>query len=171
MSKLLEIEYEGAEQYFSPLIGQKPWDVSIGHSHFVTMEFGNKVPQKTDFFSKLSRKPKIFKEHGEWHLWIYMCAWRLEQNDFVLAASEDNTDRIEKAIKVLEGLILENIEIKRPLLDISFYFENNLILKTFSVYSDESDECKHWMLFVPDGNVLVAGPADKLFFGDASHSE
>jgi hypothetical protein len=170
MSKLT-IERRDSDKYFSPLIGQKPWNASLGYGHFITIEFGNKIPHKSQSKSSFPRKPRTLKEHGEWHLWIYMCAWRLEQKGSVLAASGDNTDRMEQAIKVLEGMAIESIEIKPVLLDTFFYFENDLLLRTFSVYSDELDECNHWMLFDPHGNVLVAGPANNLSYGDASQNE
>lgn len=55
---------------------------------------------------------------------------------------------------LLEGLALQSIEIQAPIWDTVFTFENEIILKLFSIYSEEYE---HWMLFVPDGNVLTLG--------------
>ena len=38
------------------------------------------------------------KIHGEWHLWPYNCAWRLEEGDKILAASEDERNNLEVAV-------------------------------------------------------------------------
>ncbi|BAZ14456.1 hypothetical protein NIES4071_63000 [Calothrix sp. NIES-4071] len=129
----------------SLLLGQKAWGVSLGVGSFLTLEFGQ----------PLSNTNGHQHVHGEWHLWIYNCVWRLEEAGKVLAASEDERNKIESAIVRLEGLSLQSIDLQPPIWDTVFTFENQVILRLFSIYSEDYE---HWMLYTPDGNVLSLGP-------------
>ncbi len=131
---------------FNSLLGQKAWNVSLGVGSFLTLEFGKPLPEKHGTV------------YGEWHLWVYCCAWRLEEAGKVLVASEDERSKIQSAIMRLEGLTLQFLEIQPPIWDTVFTFENEFILKLFSVHSEEYE---HWMLFAPDGNVLTLGPGSE----------
>lgn len=71
--------------------------------------------------------------HGEWHLWLYGCAWRLEQEERVIGASEDSQEKIENNIQRLEGRVLQTFEIVTPALDAFITFEGNSVLRLFSV--------------------------------------
>ncbi len=82
------------------MIGQAAWDVAWGHGSFVTIEFGAPVTN--------SEQPD--KRRGTWHFWVYCCAWRLETPDDVLAYSEDDRSRLEKVLPLLEGAVLEGVE-------------------------------------------------------------
>lgn len=149
-------QFVGAEQmpktdigefqtHIYPLLGQKAWGVSLGIGSFITLEFGNILPRDENHQSN----------HGEWHLWIYCCGWRLEENNEVLAASEDTRSKLENAVQRLEGLAIESIQRLNSAGDTVFTFEQQIILRTFSIYSEEFE---HWMLYMPDGNVLSTGP-------------
>ena len=65
----------------------------------VTCEVGSPPPPKSGGHT-----------HGEWRLWISYCSWRVEQSDRVLIGSDDERDDLEKAIQVLEKLMLQGIE-------------------------------------------------------------
>jgi len=78
------------------LLGQKAWGVSLGYGSFLTIEFGQPLPSNNE-------QQKI---HGEWHLWLYNCAWRLEEGDKILAASEDERNNLEVAVHRLENLTI-----------------------------------------------------------------
>ncbi len=124
------------------LLGQKAWNVTRGQGSFVTMEFGQPVP------------PVKANEttHGEWHLWLYGCAWRLEQGDRVVIASEDDQTNIETAIQLLEGHVLQKFELLTPALDAVLTFEDDIVLRLFSVNVEEMDS---WMLFTPEKVITV----------------
>ncbi len=118
------------------LPGQKVWGVAIGHGGFLTMEFGRPLfPQKANETI-----------HGEWHLWLYGCGWRLEQKGSVIVASEDERGKMEAETRQLEGCVLESIEVLTPALDAVFTFEGDKVLRLFSLYTEEMDS---WMLFTP----------------------
>ena len=41
--------------------------------------------------------------HGDWHLWIYCCHWRVWQNDEEIAYSNSPNDRIDEACGISTG--------------------------------------------------------------------
>lgn len=136
------------------LIEKKAWNVSLGHGSFITLEFGKPcLPEGNEA-----------KIHGEWHLWIYCCAWRLEQENEVIAASEDPRSKLKESIKKLDGLILKSIDLFSPAFDTLFIFEKQTFLRLFPIYSQEYE---HWMLFTPDKNVLTIGPGTDWSYSSA----
>ncbi|MCP2729464.1 hypothetical protein [Limnofasciculus baicalensis] len=160
---ITETEIHEIQTHIAPLLGQKPWDVSIGVGSFITFDFGTPIPRK------FSHKGKRLPARGEWHLWIYMCAWRLQKGDQVLAACEDSREQMEAAVKSMEGLALQSIEVLPPAWDTIFTFENRIVLRTFSIYSDSSEEgSENWLLFTPGQNVLSIGPGSTWYYGSSS---
>jgi len=133
------------QAYINPMLGKKAWGVSLGEGSFITIEFGIPVPSEED-------QEQI---HGEWHLWIYCCSWRLEQGEEILAASEDSQSKLEEAVKTLECLTLYSVELLPPAWDTILNFEQQVILRLFSVYSEDYE---HWILFTPNGDVINIGP-------------
>lgn len=127
------------------LLGHKAWGVALGQGSFVTVEFGQPVPPAKN-------KGTI---HGEWHLWLYGCAWRLEQGERVVAASEDDRSKMEAAIQHIEGQVLLSFELQTPALDAVITFERDIVLRLFS---NDTEEMDSWMLFTPD-KVITVGPA------------
>src|SRR3954447_11288960 len=81
------------------LIGQTAWGVRLGEGSFITLEFGKSMPPNPEGHT-----------HGEWHLWVCCCAWRLERLDQVIVGSDDGRDDLGKAVLILEGLVLNVIE-------------------------------------------------------------
>ena len=127
-----------------PMLGLPAWDVSLGIGSFLTLEFGEPRILDGGFIG------------GEWRLWVYCCSWRLETDDEVLVACEDDRADIARIIPVLEDQKLTAVQITRPALETTFTFGNNHFLRIFPIYS--MDDHEHWMLFMPGGNILVIGP-------------
>ncbi|NET59734.1 MAG: hypothetical protein F6K47_27370 [Symploca sp. SIO2E6] len=127
------------------IVSHKAWGASLGVGSFITLEFGNPLPSNGEHQ----------QTHGEWHLWIYCCAWRIEEGNEVLASSEDPRAKIELAVRRLEGLALNSIQLMPPAWDTVFNFDEEVFLRSFSIYSEESE---HWMLYMPNGKVLSVGP-------------
>jgi len=151
----LEVVRQSIGPIVAPLLGLNAWDVRLGVGSFITAEFGNVVPPKR------ARQ----RAHGEWHLWIMHAAWRIEQGDTTLAASEDPRPKLKAAVENLNGRSLLSLDILAPSLDTLFGFDGGLWVRLFSLYSEEYE---HWQLFVPGGNVLVVGPNATWSFHDAS---
>lgn len=64
---------ELAKNLFSEVIGLEARNAQLGYGSFITFDFGK------DILIKGKKSSNDF-EIGEWHLWVYMCTWRLEQN-------------------------------------------------------------------------------------------
>jgi hypothetical protein len=125
------------------LVGQKSWGVSSGVGSFLTLEFGNPqvLPNK--------------REHGEFHFWIYGCAWRIEKEGKFILGSQDAKEYIaEKAPSTLNDLVVKEIHIDPISLDTTIKFESGICLRTFSISSD----MEHWILYLPERQILTAGP-------------
>jgi hypothetical protein len=125
----------------SRLLGQEPWDVRLGEGSFLTMEFG-----------RPEANPAGDIVHGEWHLWLYMCMWRIETRDAVLAGSEDDSAATKKLLGDLPFGSVQAIDIVRPSLDLSIQFGSGVKLLTFS-YTTRGEE--QWKLFTPENIVLT----------------
>jgi hypothetical protein len=95
--------------------------------------------------------------HGEWHLWIYCCEWRLAYGDLQLAHCESDDDTIDKALHVLNGQALTQVEVRSGDGQTRFHFDLGCVLSTKPAppgsYSEEPVE--QWMLYEPDGRVLT----------------
>jgi hypothetical protein len=126
------------------LVGKAPWRVRLGHGSFVTMDFGRRLPRDSD----------LSQEHGEWHLSIYLSAWRLDSDSRIVAGSEDSREIMESALTQLEGMTLDRVSVESPSLGLKLWF-GPLVMNVFPTYSRDSE---HWMLYTPSGAVLVAGP-------------
>jgi len=128
------------------ILGQKAWGVTRGVGSFLTMDFGQPMP---------ATKPNEKSSRGEWHLWLYICAWRVQQGESVIVGSEDEQAKIDTAIQCIEGCALQSFELMTPALDAVISFENDIVLRIFGMYTEEMDS---WMLFTPD-KVITVGPA------------
>lgn len=134
------------------LVGKKAWGVKIGHGSFLTIEFGLPVNGESDQML-----------HGEWHLWVYLCSWRIERDGYFLVGSEDSKNKMIESVKQIDGCQLESFQIHPETLDAVLSFDNKLILRLFSVISDdvENEDSQHWMLYMPNNKILVAGPGNR----------
>jgi len=131
------------------LIGQAPWGVRLGVGSFLTMEFGRPETNVGDRTT-----------HGEFHLWFYMCSWRIEMGERIIAGSEDERPAIEAVLKNLVLSSVEKIELVGPSLDLAIQFGPATRVLTFSTSSARNQE--QWMLLTPDGNCLTV-------YGDGSY--
>ncbi|MFI9811361.1 hypothetical protein [Saccharothrix variisporea] len=135
------------------LVGLAPWRVRLGHGNFVTADFGRVVVP-----------PGESGERGEWHLWIYGAAWRIDSARDVVAGSEDTREVMSAAVGGLEGERLLGVRLRTPSLGLDLDF-GGVVLRVFPVTTRVED---HWMLFTPSGEVFVAGPGSRWRSGDAS---
>jgi hypothetical protein len=146
---------DGLRSIVAPLLGESAWGASVGVGSFVTVEFG---------------RPKVGdnvegRTHGEWHLWALYCAWLLEAGGQLAAASEDPRPKMEAAIRTLDGHRLRSVDVAVPSLESVFRFDGGLVLRLFPLYSEDYE---HWMLYTPDGHVLVVGPGSRWSHKSAS---
>ena len=82
----------------------------------------------------------------------------------MVVASEDDQNKIEKEIQYLENCVLQSFEIITPALDAVLTFEQEFVLRIFSIYSEETEDrgMDNWRLYTPDaGKVIVVHPGGK----------
>lgn len=118
------------------IIGQKAWGVEHGMGTFVTIEFGE--PQPPEY-------PRG-KAHGEWYLWVYGGAWRLEKGEQILTASEDDPTKIEAEIQCVEGCILQSFEVVTPRLLMLFSPLNMRLPSVFLVSILKKLKSEGWIV-------------------------
>src|ERR1700683_4892598 len=126
----------------SQLQGKRPWNIQLGEGSFITMEFG--APEAN---------PSGRRVHGEWHLWLYMCNWRIETADKVLAGSNDDHEKVQSVLKTEVFDETKTFQVLEPSKDLFIDFTSGLKLHTFSSSSDHDEE--QWKLFTPEGKVLL----------------
>ena len=93
------------EDLFSAIIGQYP-RIKLGYGSFVTMDFGRDIPEEIK-----TRRGIEITYFGEWHFWIYMCAWRIDLSGNPYIGSDDDRKAIEEKLSILnEKKLLEFLE-------------------------------------------------------------
>ena len=138
----------------SPVVGQNAWGVKLGYGSFITANFGSLI----DLGDNISS--------GEWHLWVRHAYWRLEKENQVLVASEDDRENIEKYVSVISGLKLDTFEINPSTLETIFSFSEGVkvVITPTSYLQDKYD---YWLFFTATGNVLTIGPGIKFSYENA----
>lgn len=149
---------ELAKKLFSEIIGLEARNAQLGHGSFITIDFGKNIIIK-------GKKPSNDFERGEWHLWVYMCTWRLEQNGEPIIGAGDERDTLRLKIPLLTGKKLLQVKIVNNSFDVIFDFEEgySLLLFSFAVEDDEQ-----WMFFTSDRKVFTAGPGTNWEYEDSS---
>lgn len=135
------------------LRGKAPWGIRLGQGSFLTLEFGKPLQQSSS--GRVS--------HGEWHLWLYMCNWRVELQNEVLVGSDDAREEIQKMLDSVNFAELEDVQLLFPSLDLILKFGDLKIL-TFS--SSRNDE-NQWWLFTPQGKCLTIHGGGRYHYGNA----
>ncbi len=138
------MDTHSAEQLLLSLIGKKPWQVSVAADTVVSMEFGPHDPRQSGV-----------KIHGEWSLWLYFCAWRIETPNTVVVGSEDSLHSIRKAFKDLPWGPIRELLLIKPALDLDIKFGDSFSLRTFSVSSADSGN-EEWILYTPQLKTVIA---------------
>lgn len=134
---------ESIKLKLEPIIGLKAWGVYLKVGSFLSLNFGNKKPANEYGFI-----------YGEFCVELWQCAWHIEKEDQIIAGCEDSHSKLRTAIKVLENLTIKSIDIQRSLLDITIWFENDVVLRSFSIRSKEDE---NWLVFMPNDFVLTVG--------------
>lgn len=125
---------------FTRLIGLKPTRVELGHGSFITFDFGQEKERQR---KSRTGEIKIFR-YGEWHLWIYMCAWRIDKDCKPFVGSNDSRKLIQERLSKMQGKGLKSVAILNDAFDAHFVFENGLELYLFSYQVADHEQ---WMLY------------------------
>lgn len=122
------------------MLGLPAWGVKQGHGSFLTFEFGEPelaVEERHTAERGLRRSAHV---HGQWHLWIYCCHWRVVQEGLQLAWSEDADRIIGHATAVLNGQKLLAVNVAPEEGRSTFSFDLGGSLETWPYGDDPADE-------------------------------
>lgn len=146
------------EDVFAPLYRTPSWNVQKGHGSFLTFEFGAPILETERIveswptpFGFNCRHRSAFV-HGEWHLWIYLCAWRMKQDGHVMAESDSDDLPVARACAVLNGQGLLSAVAPAAGTTI-FRFDLGGCLECIRC-PDFDPEDDLWRLYCPDRRVL-----------------
>ncbi|HKM84889.1 MAG TPA: hypothetical protein VJW96_01700 [Terriglobales bacterium] len=146
-------------QYFQPVFRTAPWKVKLGVGSFLTFEFGPRVRAHGHV-------------RGQWHLWIYLSNWKLFRGNRQLVDSDADRKLIAVSTRRLEEKALTNLDFNAHTQETTFFFDDFRLVVSPADYLDRPDDRdNYWMFFMPENEVLVAGPAGiRVEQGDAPQS-
>ena len=148
---------------FKPIYGKPSWQVEQGYGSFLTFEFGEphlhirEPRQATEQATESVRKNaarRLVYVHGDWHLWIHVCDWRILFKGQELANHASNRRTIKKAIIELDGQALKQVTIKDSLVTV-FEFDLGGSLEIVPNYVDYETNVDLWLLYEPSGKVFT----------------
>jgi hypothetical protein len=119
------------------MVGRPAWSPALGIGSYLTLEVGARAGA-----------------HGEYHVWLYCTAWRLDRGTELLCGSEDERGEIARAIAVLDGRTVAAADVSDGL-ELTLGFDDGTVLRAFPIFSRGYE---HWMVFAPNGHVYTAGP-------------
>ena len=149
--------FRSLTDFFNDLIGVPCWHVKQGYGSFLTLEFGlphqeiSKI-MKTKSSVIPTKHHRTVSIHGDWHLWIYCCGWRIYQEDQYIADHESDKEKIQIACGSIDGQAIERIDVDLDTMYSKFFFDLGGHIET-GPYDKEINE--QWHLYCPDGNVFT----------------
>ncbi len=135
---------DSLRQAAGALVGQRVWGPKLGIGSFLTLVFGAR---------RTEAEPSGI-DHGEFHLWVYCAAWRVDSRGTMVVASEDDREAIKSRIPQLDGRTVEGVMISDSL-EFIVQFDGYLRLSVFPIFTEGFE---HWILFLPSGDAYAAGP-------------
>ncbi len=144
------------QKLFRQIVGMKPTRVKLGFGSFITMDFGKDIPEEVK-----TRQGTQIRYHGEWHLWVYQCAWQIDQNGMRLIHSESPKAAIESVLFNLTNRTFTSFSLLNDFFDAELKFED-MTLRLLHTKDGEQ-----WMLFTPENKTLVAGPGTQWDYRDS----
>ncbi|HNC08144.1 MAG TPA: hypothetical protein PLX14_05525 [Anaerolineales bacterium] len=148
---------------FQPIYGKPCWQVEQGYGSFLTFEFGQPFlkihgprqasEQATEKVRKNAARRQVYV-YGDWHLWVYLCDWRILSYGKEMANHSSNRRTIKKATAELNGQSLTQVNIDEALVSV-FDFDLGGRLEIFPNYEDYKTTSDLWLLYEKPGNVFV----------------
>ena len=148
---------------FQPIYGKPCWQVEQGYGSFLNFEFGEphlriQVPRQATKQAPEKVRKNAARRHvyvrGDWHLWIYICDWRIIHKGQELANHDSNRRAIKKAIIELNGQQLNQVTVASSLTSI-FEFDLGGRLEVVPNYDDYEKTVDLWLLYEPSGDVFT----------------
>jgi len=161
------------ESAFKKLYGKPCWGVWKGYGSSIVFNFGKPHLEIREPIVAKAKSSKRVREllarrgarvKGDWRLWIYCCDWEIFQRGKGFLKSSSPDERIERAVRILDGEKLVRFTLVPRGLHCIFEFDLGSILKTkpFSRVHEQ------WLLYEPGGKVLALR-ADKRYSHHSSN--
>jgi hypothetical protein len=147
------------QKVFSEVYGHPCWNVKPGYGSFLTLEFGRphldvREPSIANKDASLRVRRLLAHRsvfvHGEWHLWIYCCAWEVLSNGKHIGNGSTKLE-MRRAAKVLDGQKLVQFSFAAKQVRCIFEFDLGATLQT-EPYDRKGEQ---WMLHTPKKKVLT----------------
>ncbi len=139
-----------ANQLLQNIVNMQPSRVKLGYGSFITLDFGKDVEVEVKTRRGVSKYTT-----GEWHLWVYMTAWRIDKNGEPFIGAEDDRELIAKRLVELEDKKLLLFSVLNNAFDSILEFEGGFKLSLFSFGVEDHEQ---WMLYTPEAKTFTAGP-------------
>lgn len=151
------------DDVFKPLIGKPCWQVEQGYGSFLTFEFGNPQlriqeprqasEQASEKLRKRWSRRNIFIR-GDWHLWVYICDWRIFLGNEELANNSSTRKTIKNTLLEIDGQALNSFRITNSYV-CTFEFDLGGKLEISPNYDDYEKDSDLWLLYEPSGYVYT----------------
>lgn len=137
------------------LKGQICWSASNGYGSFITLYFGEPSLRIREPIPVIhSTSPKIKKQlsrkrvylEGQWHIWIYMCSWKLKDKHEVFCTSDSKSKLMNNSLNLIEGQILCDILINEADGSTKFEFDYGSEILT-KPYGEGDTEEDNWLIY------------------------
>jgi hypothetical protein len=151
------------DDIFTPVYGKPCWNLEQGYGSYLTLEIGQpylkiREPRQSGVQASEGVRTRAARRsvhvHGEWHLWIYICDWRIFSRGQLLATSESTRRVIKQAINVLDGQALIQVSVEESLMTV-FEFDLGGRLEVIPNIVEYGSDADLWLFFEPSGDVFV----------------
>jgi hypothetical protein len=140
---------EIAAKVEATLIHQSVKRIALGLGSILLIDFGSaEIGQLAD---SVPPRPYMRVE----------CAWRLENKDRVLVASEDPREAMQTSLDILRSGVVREVGVTLPGFDLRISFDSGQVLLIFPVYAD-NDDYENWTIQTTTNEDIVSGPGRRI---------
>ncbi len=151
------------DDVFAPVYGKPCWNFEQGYGSFLTMEFGEphlhirepyEAPPQAPASVRRHAAQRFIWVHGDWHLWVYLCDWRIFFHGRQLADQDCKRSVVKKATIELDGQALVRISLS-PALVTTLEFDLGGALEIVPNTAEYGETSELWHLYEPSGDVFT----------------
>jgi len=134
------------------------WSVVAGSTtgSIISLDFGKKIPRARKLRNQdLTEEQRNFE--SEFVLFVE-CVWRLDGRDAVLCGAWDDNGPegpMLRGLKLLEGSLVEKVDLREPGLDLHIQFRGGVNLWIFCDQVSEVEQYDNYVFFSPETNFTV----------------
>jgi hypothetical protein len=141
---------------FTDLRKHPGWHVCRGYGSFITFNFGKPRLKECGIHKRtgkgrLPRQTRMVSVRGDWHLWIYCCAWVIWQDGKHAAGSGSSNDEVDCACAFLNGQKIRGITIYPKTGETLFSFDLGGAMLTWPM---DDAVIEQWSLRCPKDKIL-----------------